>query len=52
MQLLSEIPKNERTLYRLIDVWYLHNISGRLAPNTCRMYSDTIRRIKAQIRQI
>lgn len=52
MQLLSEIQKNERTLYRLMDLWYLHNISGRLAPNTCRMYSDTIRRIKAQIRQI
>ena len=52
MQLLSEIPKNERTLYHLMDLWYLHNISGRLAPNTCRMYSDTIRRIKAKIRQI
>lgn len=52
MQLLSEIPKNERTLYRLMDLWYLHTVYGLLSPNTCRMYSDTIRRIKAQIRQI
>lgn len=52
MKLLSEIPEKEKSLYRVMDLWYLHNISGRLAPNTCRMYSDTIRRIKALIRQI
>ena len=46
MKLLSEIPEKERSLYKVMDLWYLHNISGRLAPNTCRMYSDTIRRIK------
>lgn len=46
MQLLSEIPKNERTLYRLMNVWYHHTVYGQLSPNTCRMYSDTIRRIK------
>lgn len=52
MKLLSEIPEKERSLYKVMDLWYMHNISGRLAPNTCRMYSDTIRRTKSRIRQI
>lgn len=52
MKLLSEIPEKERSLYKVMDLWYLHNISGRLAPNTCCMYSDTIRRTKARIQQI
>lgn len=52
MKLLSEIPEKKRSLYKVMDLWYLHNISGRLAPNTCRMYSDTIRVTKARIRQI
>lgn len=46
MQLSSQVPENERNLYKLLSLWYINNVDKQLQKNTCRSYSLSIKHVK------
>lgn len=42
----TKVPEKEKTLHKLLNIWYLNNIDGQLAESTCRMYRRSIIHIK------